>query len=597
MRYSKLFGHTTKNITRDAVVASHRLLLQAGFIKESTAGKYYFLPLGWRVHEKIKAIIKEEMDAAGAQEMLSPVLHPLELWQETNRTSTTGFELLKVKDRNNKEFALGGTAEEMFTDLVRRMNLTHKDLPLNIYQFSTKFRDELRPRGGLLRVREFIMKDAYSFDKNEEEFKKTYELMKKTYTKIFERFGLKTVVVESDNGYIGGEYCHEFVVESDAGESRFFVEESSASSSPTPSTPSIPPVTYAAHEEVCHFSRDYDSTGSPLNIPVNSSKLPLSEIDAPRGPKMTDGEKFHKVAPWQQLKTVAYVNEKQEFILACIRGDLQINEIKLAHQTGSITLRPATDDEIIKQLNSYPGFLSPVSLTSLTSQTTPIHVVADLSVPKMINFVTGANSEHRDLINANYDRDFKAEKVCDIGKVFEGAVSENGKKLIAKKGIEVGNIFQLGYHYTNLMKGAEFVNENGMMQKFYMGCYGIGLGRNLQTIAEIYHDEKGILWPEVVAPYRFHLITLTSPNSPTTLKIQDIAFQLQEKLGDDLLWDDRPDVSAGAKFADADLIGCPIRIVISEKTNGKIEIKNRAEKETKLMEVEEFLKTALIPPH
>ncbi len=569
MKYSKLFGHTTKNITRDAVLTSHRLLLQAGFIKESTAGKYYLLPLGWRVHEKIKSIIKNEMDKAGGQEMLSPVLHPLELWQETNRTSTTGFELLKVKDRNGKEFALGGTAEEMFVDLVRRMNLTHKDIPLNIYQFSTKFRDELRPRGGLLRVREFIMKDAYSFDKNEEEFKKTYELMKKTYTKIFTRLGLKTVVVESDNGYIGGEYCHEFVVESDAGESRYFVEENSD---------------YAAHEEVCKFHRDDQN--------INEELKPLEEVDAVRGTTMEDGVKLHNLPLWQQIKDVLFVDDKNRFILSVIRGDYDVNEIKLAHLVKAISLRHATDEEIRNVLHSEPGFISPIGIKDCADCDAQIVIVADTSLRTIRNAYGGANKKHRDSLNMNIDRDYQPDIEGDIAMVKDGYMSESGKKLIAKKGVEVGNIFQLGFHYTNLMKGAEFVNENGMMQKFYMGCYGIGLGRNLQTVVEMFHDDKGILWPEPVAPFRFHLISLTSPSSPTTLKITEFASQLHEKLGDDLLWDDRDNVSAGAKFADADLIGCPVRIVISEKTAGKLEIKKRGEKESKLVSVEEFFKTA-----
>lgn len=570
MRYSKVFGKTTKNTERDAVSASHKLLLQGGFIKESTAGRYYYLPLGWRVHQKIHDIIKEEMDLSGALEMISPVLHPLELWQETNRTKTTGFELMKVKDRSGREFALGGTAEEMFVDLVRHMEISHKDLPFNIYQFSTKFRDEKRARGGLLRVREFVMKDAYSFDKNEEEFKKTYEVMKNAYSKIFSRLGLKTVIVESDNGYIGGEYCHEFVVESDAGESKYFVEKGNDS--------------VGFHEEVCKFSRALPD----ILKPVTSNLKPLEEVDAPRGPTMKDGEKFHNIKPHEQLKTVAFINDKNEIILACIRGDLNINEIKLAHQTNSTMLRPATDDEIIKQLGSFPGFISPIFPTP-PAPPTPLRIFADISVPEMKNFVTGANHEHRDFKNANYERDFKAEKVCDIGMVYEGAVNENNKKLIAKKGIEVGNIFQLGYHYTNLMKGAEFINEHGQTQKYYMGCYGIGLGRTLAAIVEKHNDEKGILWPESVAPFKFHLIPLSPLNPLEKEKIEKLASTLQEKFGDSLLWDDRSNVSAGAKFADADLIGCPIRLVISEKTNGKIEVKKRDEKETKLVNTEDIL--------
>jgi prolyl-tRNA synthetase len=572
MRYSRLFGKTTKNVERDATMKSHKLLLQAGFIKESTAGRYYYLPLGWRVHQKIHDVIKDEMDKAGGQEMITPTLHPLELWQETNRTSTAGFELMKVKDRSNREFALGGTAEEMFVDLVRNMNLTHKDLPVNIYQFSTKFRDEKRARGGLLRVREFVMKDAYSFDKNEEEFKKTYDIMLKTYSKIYERLGLKTTIVESDNGYIGGEYCHEFVVESETGESKYYIEEGNES--------------IGAHEEICKFSRRFSPSSSSELRTTDYVLHTLEEVDAPRGPKMSDGEKFHHCLPHEQLKSVVYINDKNEIILACIRGDLDINEIKLARRTNSITLRPATNEEIIEKLGSFPGFISPISLNSPISPT--LRIIADLSVKDMKDFITGANHENRDYKHAAYERDFKAEKICDIGQAYEGAISENGKKLILKKGIEVGNTFQLGYHYTNLMKGANFINENGMEEKFYMGCYGIGLGRTLAAIVEKHNDEKGILWPESISPFKYHLITLNSQNSPNSQSLVDLAHQLEQKFGDDLLWDDREGISAGAKFADADLIGCPIRLVISEKTNGKIEIKLRSEKESKLISLEEL---------
>lgn len=571
MKYSKLFGHTTKNVSRDATMKSHKLLLQGGFIKESTAGKYYFLPLGWRVHEKIRKVIKEEMDQAGALEMLSPVLHPLELWQETNRTKTTGFELLTVKDRNGKEFALGGTAEEMFVDLVRKMNLTHKDLPFNIYQFSTKFRDELRPRGGLLRVREFIMKDAYSFDKNEEEFKKTYKLMKQTYSKIFERLGLKTIIVESDNGYIGGEYCHEFVVESDAGESKFFVEEEDG-------LPSVALAKEGYHEEVCRFLRD--------NKNVGDESKPMEEVDAVRGTSMEDGVKLHKKPLWLQIKDVLFVDDKKRFILSIIRGDYDVNEIKLAHLTKSITLRHATDDEIKNVLHSEPGFISPVGIKDIADCDAEILIVADESLRTIKNAYGGSNKKHRDLLNMNIDRDYKPDIEGDIAMVQEGCLSLNGKKLRALRGIEVGNTFQLGYHYTNLMKGAEFINEKGIPQKYYMGCYGIGLGRTLAAVVEKDNDDKGILWPGLISPFKYHLITLPLHGQ----SILDLARELEQKLGDDLLWDDRENVSAGEKFADADLIGCPIRLVISEKTNGKIEIKNRGEKETKLISLEEIVK-------
>jgi prolyl-tRNA synthetase len=277
--------------------------------------------------------------------------------------------------------------------------------------------------------------------------------------------------------------------------------------------------------------------------------------------------------------------------LSIIRGDYDVNEMKLAHLVKAITLRHATDEEIRNTLHSEPGFISPIGIKDCADCDAQILIVADTSLRTIHNAYGGANKKNRDSLNMNIDRDYKPDVEGDIAQVKDSYISENGKKLIAKKGIEVGNIFQLGYHYTNLMKGAEFVNENGMMQKFYMGCYGIGLGRNLQTIAEMFHDDKGITWPEVVAPYRFHLITLPF-RSPANGEAKDglaLAHELEQRLGGNLLWDDRENVSAGAKFADADLIGCPVRIVISEKTKGLLEIKKRGEKETKLISVEEFL--------
>ncbi|MDZ7587598.1 MAG: aminoacyl--tRNA ligase-related protein, partial [Patescibacteria group bacterium] len=315
MRYSKLFGKTSREAPRGYKLKSHQLLYQAGMVRESTAGRHYFLPLGMRVHDKIMKIIEEEMDQAGAQKMITPVLHPLELWQETNRTASTGFELMKVKDRRGAQFALGGTAEEMFVELVRRFKLSYKDLPFNVYQFSTKFRDELRARGGLLRVREFTMKDAYSFDKDEAGFKKEYEKMAKTYTRIFERMGLKTVRVEADNGYIGGEYCHEFVVESPIGESHYFTAGD-----------------YCAHEEVACFKRE------ALN-----QKEPVKTFKIIKQPKwvqtMEDNIKHYGEPLWRYLKNVVYKNRVTgELWIANIRGDLEVNPVKLGHVVGAAGL-------------------------------------------------------------------------------------------------------------------------------------------------------------------------------------------------------------------------------------------------------------------
>src|SRR3972149_2900822 len=321
MKYSSLFGKTQYGEQNGSDLISHQLLLKAGYIQESTAGRYFFLPLGWLVQEKIKRVIKQEMDAVGAQEMIVPVLHPLELWEETNRTNSVGFELMSIQDRRGAKFALGGTAEEMFVDVARKLHLTYRDLPFNIYQFSTKFRDELRARGGLLRVREFIMKDAYSFHADEKDFKKEYQKMAKVYAKIFSRFGLKTLRVEADNGYIGGEYCHEFPVESEIGEGRFFIAKDKS---------------YCAHEDVAIFYKQ--------NKNVKEKLKPYKTVKAVRGKTMEEGVKLHKLPLWQQIKDVLYVNEKGGFILAVIRGDFDVKETSLLHESKSYKFRPATGE-------------------------------------------------------------------------------------------------------------------------------------------------------------------------------------------------------------------------------------------------------------
>jgi prolyl-tRNA synthetase len=558
MRYSQLFGKTLKEAPKDAVLPSHRLLYQAGYIRESTAGRYFFLPLGWRVHEKIKRIIKEEMDRAGAQELIAPVMHPKSLWEETNRTTSVGFELMSIKDRSEAEFVLGGTAEEMLVDVVRKFQISYKDLPFNLYQFSTKFRDEKRARGGLLRAREFVMKDAYSFHATPEDFEREYTSMKEVYTRIFTRLGLNTVIVESDNGYIGGEYCHEFIVVSDAGESRFFMTEDGS---------------YAAHEDVARFQRDEKNTSDAL--------LSMEEVDAQRGPTMEDGVVLHGLPLWQQMKDVMCVDEKGRMILAVIRGDYEVNEVKLAHAVGAYTLQHATEDEI-RRIGSVPGFISPVGLKSKAAESgVELVVVGDISLRTVHNMYTGANALHRDLLHVNIDRDYTVDIETDIALAREGDIAENGKMLVAMKGIEVGNIFQLGYHYSSRMDSAHFTADDGTKKPYYMGCYGIGIGRTMQTIVEMSHDTKGMLWPERVAPYQVHLIGLERE------KAEDVYRRLQEA-GVEVLYDDR-DVSAGEKFADYDLIGIPLRLVVSAKTGDKIEMKKRNKEDTSLVTYEELL--------
>ncbi len=551
MRYSKLFGKTVRSAPADYKLTSHRLLYQAGFVRESTAGRNYFLPLGMRVHDKVTKIIEAEMDSAGAQKMISPVLHPLELWEETHRTTSAGFELMQVKDRRGAKFALGGTAEEMFVEIVRQFKLSYKDLPLNVYQFSTKFRDELRARGGLLRVREFVMKDAYSFDKDETEFKKEYDKMAKTYTRIFERMGLTTIKVEADNGYIGGEYCHEFVVESASGESRFFTAGD-----------------YAAHEEVAKFKQE---TINPKE-PVKEFKL----VPQPKWVQtMADNIKHYGEPLWRYLKNVVYKNRATgQLWIANIRGDLEVNPVKLGHVVGAAgLLEPATDADL-KKIGTKHGYVHSWGHKG-------VKYAADLSLKTVKNFIGGQKEDETDSTNVNYGRDFKADVEGDIAMAEAGMTAENGQKLEEKRGIEVGNIFQLGYHYTNLMKGATFIDENGQEKKYYMGCYGIGIGRTMAAVVEKFHDDKGIIWPAAVAPYQAHLISLKTDGQ----KIYDELV----KAGIEVLWDDREDVSAGVKFADADLIGIPVRLVVSQKTKDMIEWKLREKQEAELLTINEIV--------
>jgi prolyl-tRNA synthetase len=569
MKYSKIFGKTTHDFLSQSKFMSHQLLIKAGFIEESASGRYFFLPLGWRVHEKIKNIIKEEMDFTGAQEMISPTLHPLDLWQETNRTNTTGFELMKVSDRRGADFALGGTAEEMFVDVVRKKKLTHKDLPLTIYQFSNKFRDELRARGGLLRVREFVMKDAYSFHVDESDFLIEYDKMAKTYSKIFERLGLKTSMVEADNGYIGGEYCHEFQVEHELGEGKFFMTED---------------LNYCAHEDVAKFSLSSVNPDEP--------EKPFQIVAQPEWVKtMKDAEKHYQKEMQFFLKNVVYVNREGDVIIATIRGDLEVNKTKLEQALDLVGQLSEATEQDLAEIGTKTGyvhswghdFLKPKKAKTQNRNCKVVYV-ADNSLKTVKNFIGGQKSDTTDSINVNYGRDFAHNIEADIATAQAGFLSVDGKlKLIEKKGIEVGNIFQLGYHYSQKMKNATFVATDGTNKPYYMGCYGIGIGRTLATVVEKHHDHKGIVWPISIAPYHAHLVSLKGGEKQAEKIYQELLNRQVQ-----VLWDDR-DESAGVKFADADLIGLPIRLVISQKTNELIEYKERTSSETEMLNLDQLL--------
>ena len=552
MRYSTLFGKAVFGELGGSQLISHHLLTKAGYIRESSAGRYFFLPLGWRVHEKIRAIIKQEMDAANSQEMITPILHPLDLWRETNRTDTTGFELMQVNDRRGAEFALGGTAEEMMVDVVRGFQISYRDLPFSIYQFSTKFRDELRARGGLLRVREFVMKDAYSFHRDEDDFKTEYQRMADTYHRIFKRMGLDALMVEADNGYIGGEYCHEFVVESDIGESRFLVTEDGS---------------YAAHEDVAVFERDLINPDEPIKD--------FEIIEQPAWVKtMDDNVKHYGKPKAYYLKNVVYRHMVTgQIVIGTVRGDLDVNKAKLEHAIDAVgQLEDATEDDLHK-LGTQPGYVH--------SWGHDAYYVGDYSLQTVHNFIGGQKEDTTDSVNVNYGRDFECDMLADIALAQANQQTADGQVLVEKLGIEVGNIFQLGYHYSEKMKGAVYVDDNGKEKPFYMGCYGIGLGRTLATIVENYHDEHGICWPKSVTPFHVHLISLRGREDDAAQLHNDLQTQ-----GFDVLWDDR-DESPGVKFSNADLIGIPVRLVVSKRTGDKIEFKFRTETESELLETAE----------
>ncbi len=500
MRQSKYFLKTSKNTAEDDKIASSRLLRQAGYVRESVAGRYYFMPVGHKVQQRIMKIVKEEMDNAGAQEMLAPTLHPLELWKETNRTNTAGFELMKVEDRRGAEFALGGTAEEMFVDLIRKFSLSYRDLPMNVYQFSNKFRDEMRARGGLLRVREFIMKDAYSFHATEEDFSVEYEKMKQVYSRIYDRLGLLTAVVESDNGYIGGEYCHEFIVESEIGESRYFISDTGA---------------YAAHEDVAKFTR---------RAADSDDALPMEIIEQPEWVQtMEDNEKHYGKPRQSYLKNVVYKNQKNgEIIIAVLTGDLEANKTKLEHVVNAVGQLESASDEDLAGFGSKTGFVHSWGHQG-------VRYIGDISLADRRNLIGGQKEDKTDSFNVNYGRDFTCEVLADIAMAQPGEIAPDGGKLVERKGIEVGNIFQLGYHYTKLMQGATFKDVDGEDKPYYMGCYGIGIGRTMAAVVEKFNDEKGILWPENVAPFKVHLIALAGKDGGEVTAAAD-------KLYNDLHW-------------------------------------------------------------
>lgn len=568
MKYSKLFGKTIKQAPADASIASHKYLVQAGFIRESVAGRYFFLPLGQKVMDKFIAIVEEEMASIGAQKMIIPILQPIELWEETNRNNSGGFELMKVEDRRGAVFTPGGTGEEMFSDIVRKFQISYKDLPIHIYQFGYKFRDELRAKGGLMRTREFLMKDSYIFTNNKEQFEVEYDRIVEAYKRIYKRAGLDISVVPADNGYFGGDYCHEFIFESDAGEGKYFVSEDEK---------------YIAHEDIAKFKRE--------EINPDDEIAEFEIFEQPDWVRtMDDNMKYYELPVSRFLKNVVYKNRVTEkIIIATIRGDLQVNKNKLEHVLNMVGLLEDATDEDLASFGSKSGYVHSWGYEEFDH----VMFVGDLSLRTVKNFIGGQKEERTDSRNVNYGRDFEHEITADIALAEDGFLTEDGSsRLICKKGIEVGNTFNLGYFYSDKMKDVTFMNAQGKQEKYYMGSFGVGMSRTIATTIEAHHDENGMIWPVELAPFKIHLISIaTSEQDESYAEAQKLYDQLIG-IGVEVLWDDRIEVRPGEKFADADLIGIPNRVIVSSRSleNGVFEYKKRDENESRIINTDELFK-------
>jgi prolyl-tRNA synthetase len=553
MRLSNLFGKTLRQAPAEAERISHQLLLRSGMIAQEAAGVYSYLPLGWRALRKIEQIIREEMDKAGGQEVMLPVLQPLELWQQSGRRASFGQSLFTLTDRKEHRLALGPTHEEVITDLAHRYVRSYRDLPVLPYQIQTKFRDEPRPRGGLLRVCEFIMKDLYSFDVDEAGLDESYAKMAQAYRNIYARLELPVLMVEADSGAIGGKESHEFMLITDSGEDEVVC---------------CPNCGYAANANRAEFAKARASDEAPL---------PLEEIATPDCKTIEELASFVGVSASQTVKVVFYLADG-EFVVAVIRGDLEVNETKLKNLLKCSELRLATESEVTAA-GIVAGFASPIGITG-------IKIVADDSVTLGSNFIAGANKPGYHFNNANYPRDFQAEFMADIALARSGdACPKCGGKLSFAHGIEVGHIFKLGTFISEKME-AFFLDRDGVSRPAVMGCYGIGLGRLLAAITEQHHDGKGIIWPLSVAPYQVYLCALYSDNAEVTTTAENV-YQELRKEEIEVLFDDRSE-SPGVKFNDADLLGIPLRLTMSPRTlkSQCIEAKWRTEKEPKLLRLE-----------
>jgi len=556
MRYSQYFIPTVKETPSDAEVISHQLMLRAGMIRKLAAGIYNYLPLGLRSIRKVEAIVREEMNRAGAIELLMPSVQPAELWKESGRWEFYGKELLRFHDRKDAEFCMGPTHEEVITDLVRKEIRSYRQMPINLYQIQGKFRDEIRPRFGLMRGREFIMKDAYSFDVNETAADESYAKMYKAYRRIFERCGLKFRAVEADTGSIGGTFSHEFMVLADSGEDAI--------------------VSCSA----CEYAANMEKAESRRAAAVeHADPRPLERVSTPGKKSIEEVAEFLKVDPSKVVKTLVLVADNEP-VVALLRGDYDLNDIKLKHVLGANDIEMASD-EVVQNVTGAPtGYAGPIGLK--------VRVVADLSVQGMHNFVVGANEADMHLKNVNLDRDFKVATFADIRNVVLGDPCprcESGT-LEIWRGIEVGHVFKLGTKYSEALK-ATYLDADGKEQVIFMGCYGIGVGRTVAACIEQNHDENGIIFPIPIAPFHCIVSVIGVKDEAVNEAAKNIYEELQQA-GVEVLLDDR-DERPGFKFKDADLIGIPLRIVVGAKAlaNGNVELKERRGGEVQVIPVAE----------
>ncbi|WP_338827955.1 proline--tRNA ligase [Neomoorella thermoacetica] len=548
MRASELLAPTLRETPAEAEIVSHQLLLRGGFIRKAAAGIYTYLPLGRRVLAKIEQIIREEMDRAGGQEVVLPIIQPAELWQESGRWEVYGEEMFRLQDRHRRQFCLGPTHEEIITALVRSEVTSYKQLPLLLYQIQNKYRDERRPRFGLLRGREFIMKDLYSFDLDQEGLNQSYRKMYQAYSNVFRRCGLDFRPVQADSGAIGGNYSHEFMALATAGEALLvYCRECD----------------YAANVEI--------AVAKALPMIAMENPAPLKEVATPGQKTVAEICTFLKVTPDRLIKTLFYEADGQ-LIAALVRGDRELNEVKLQNHLGCRHLLLADPERVRKATGAPVGFVGPVGLQGI-----PLY--ADLEIPYLVNGVAGANREGYHLVNVNPGRDFNPTAVVDIRQVEAGEpCPQCGAPLAQARGIEVGQVFQLGTKYSSAL-GANYTDARGQEHPIVMGCYGIGVSRTMAAIVEQCHDDQGIIWPLSVAPYQVVII-------PASLKDdgqREVAEGLYRELaaaGVEVVYDDR-DERAGLKFVEADLIGYPLRITVGKRTitSGTVDVKWRSRKE------------------